>query len=98
MWNCSAFELLGNYPNPFNPSTTIRVRLSADYTGPLEVRIYNTLGQIVRTLRFQAHGKGVYEIVWDGLAEGGGLLSSGVYFYGIELRNTVLIGKMIMLK
>jgi Ca-activated chloride channel family protein len=93
-----AFELLGNYPNPFNPSTTIRVRLSADYTGPLEVRIYNTLGQIVRTLRIQAHGKGVYEIVWEGLAEGGGLLSSGVYFYGIELRNTVLIGKMIMLK
>jgi flagellar hook assembly protein FlgD len=62
------------------------------------VRIYNTLGQLVRILRIQVHGKGIYNIVWDGLGKDGLTLSSGIYIYAIELRNTVLVGKMIMLK
>jgi hypothetical protein len=94
----AAFALLGNYPNPFNPSTTIQIRLNTDYAGQLEVRIYNTLGQLVRILRIQVHGKGIYNIVWDGLGKDGLSLSSGVYFYGIELNNTVLVGKMNLLK
>jgi Ca-activated chloride channel homolog len=92
------FELLGNFPNPFNPSTTIRIRLNSEFVGLLEIRIYNVLGQIVRELHVQVNGKGIYNIVWDGLGQDGRALSSGVYFYGVELNNTVLVGKMNLLK
>lgn len=93
-----AFELLGNYPNPFNPSTTIRVRLNTDYDGLIEVRIYNTLGQLVRVLGLPVHGKGIYNVVWDGLGTDGRPLPSGVYLYGMELHNGVVVGKMNLLK
>jgi Ca-activated chloride channel family protein len=93
-----AFELLGNYPNPFNPSTTIQIRLNTEYTGLLEIRIYNILGQIVRVLYIQVNGSGLYNIMWDGFGMGGSSLSSGIYFYGIELNNTVLVGKMNLMK
>jgi Ca-activated chloride channel family protein len=93
-----AFELLGNYPNPFNPSTTIRIRLNAEYFGVLEIRIYNMLGQLVRILRVRVDGRGEYNIVWDGLGNGGENLGSSVYFYGIQLRSTVLVGKMTLVK
>ncbi len=93
-----AFELLGNYPNPFNPSTTIQFRVNTDFDGTIEVRIYNMLGQIVRVLRLRIHGAGLYSLVWDGRGNNGALLSSGVYFYGIDLKNTVRVGKMNLLK
>lgn len=94
----TAFELLGNYPNPFNPSTTIQLRVNTELNGPLEIRIYNILGQLVRTLQVQVKGKGVYSVVWDGLGDHGVCLSSGVYFYAVEMKNTVLVGKMNLLK
>ena len=84
----STFELLGNYPNPFNPSTTIQIRLKSVYVGQLEIRIYNILGQLVRTLHVFVHGNGIYNIVWDGLSEKGVTLSSGIYFYGVEFNST----------
>lgn len=92
------FELLGNYPNPFNLSTTIRIRLNTEYFGRIEVRIYNMLGQLVQILHIKVNGKGIYNIVWNGLGRNGLALSSGVYFYGIELQNTVFVGKMNLLK
>ncbi|MDP3831692.1 MAG: T9SS type A sorting domain-containing protein, partial [Ignavibacteriaceae bacterium] len=92
------FELLGNYPNPFNPSTTIQIRVNTEFVGQLEIRIYNILGQIVRVLYIQVNGSGLYNIMWDGFGMGGSSLSSGIYFYGIELNNTVLVGKMNLMK
>jgi Ca-activated chloride channel family protein len=92
------FELLGNYPNPFNPSTTIQFRVNTNFNGLLNIRIYNILGQIIRTLHLQIQGNGIYNIVWDGLDDKGISLSSGIYFYGIELNNTVLVGKMTLVK
>ncbi len=92
------FELLGNYPNPFNPSTTLQLRLNTKFSGSISIRIYNNLGQIVRTLHIQVRGNGVYNIVWNGLDENGASLSSGVYFYGVELNNLVLVGKMTLMK
>jgi len=93
-----AFELLGNYPNPFNPTTTIKLRLNTMYTGVITIRIYNTLGQVVRVLTLQANGIGEYEIVWDGLGTNGAALANGMYFYAVDLHNTILVGKMQMLK
>jgi len=92
------FELLGNYPNPFNPATTIQFKVNSNFTGVINVRVYNILGELVRTLRLQVHGTGIYSIVWDGLDEHNALLSSGTYIYAIDLQNTVLVGKMTLLK
>jgi Ca-activated chloride channel family protein len=92
------FELLGNYPNPFNPFTTIQLRVNTNFSGLLDIRIYNILGQIVRTLHLQIRGSGIYNIAWDGLNDNGVSLSSGIYFYGIELQNMILVGKMTLVK
>ena len=92
------FELLGNYPNPFNPSTKILIKLNIEYSGLLEVRINNVLGQIVRVLSVRTHGSGTYEIVWDGRSSSGEFLPTGVYFYAVELRSVLMIGKMIMVR
>jgi Ca-activated chloride channel family protein len=94
----AVFELLGNYPNPFNPSTTIQIRVNTSFVGDLEIRIYNVLGQLVRTLSVRVDGIGTYTVAWDGLGDGGRALSSGVYFYGIEMNSMVLVGKMSLLK
>lgn len=91
-------ELLGNYPNPFNPSTTIQVKVNTNYHGAVDIRIYNILGQIVRTLQLQIRGNGTYDIVWDGLDDKGISLSSGIYIYGIELQDMILMKKMTLLK
>jgi flagellar hook assembly protein FlgD len=64
----------------------------------ISIRIYNILGQIVRTLHLQIRGSGIYNVVWDGLNDNGVSLSSGIYFYGIEWQNMVLVGKMTLVK
>ena len=94
----AAFQLLGNYPNPFNPSTTIQLRVNTNFNGMIDVRIYNLLGQLVRTLHLQIRGNGIYNVVWDGHNEIGMPLSSGIYFYGVDLQNTILVGTMTLLK
>lgn len=67
-------ELLGNYPNPFNPSTTISYRLPADTQVTLE--IFNLLGKRVRTLVDTRQQAGTYQVVFDA-----GSLASGIYLY-----------------
>jgi hypothetical protein len=94
----SAFQLLGNYPNPFNPSTTIKIKLNVNYVGPVEIRICNVLGQVVKILTLDVTGRGIYEIEWDGHLENGIAATSGNYFYVVELENTILVGKMTLLK
>ncbi len=93
-----SFSLLGNYPNPFNSTTKIRVQLNVAVHGFVEIRIYNILGELVRTLRFQANGSGIYSVNWDGHSDSGKLVSAGVYLYAIDCQNTLLVGKMNLLK
>lgn len=76
------FALHQNFPNPFNPDTTIKYDLaeSADVT----LQIYNVLGQVVRTLvASEAQNAGRYQIRWNGMDDRGVPVSSGVYFYQI---------------
>jgi hypothetical protein len=65
---------LGNYPNPFNPSTTISYRLPADTQVTLE--IFNLLGKRVRTLVDTRQQAGTYQVFFDA-----GSLASGIYLY-----------------
>jgi Ca-activated chloride channel homolog len=94
----SSFELLGNYPNPFNPSTTIKVKLNIEHYGAIDIRVYNSLGELVRTLTFTASGQGTYSIAWDGRLNDGSEAASGTYVCVISLDNIVLATKMMLLK
>lgn len=93
-----AVELLGNYPNPFNPSTTIRFRVNTPANQTIFVKIFNSSGQLVRILAVDIHGSGEYEVVWDGKTDNGITAASGTYFYTIDYGPGVLGGKMILLK
>ncbi|RMG25937.1 MAG: T9SS C-terminal target domain-containing protein, partial [Methanobacteriota archaeon] len=76
------FELYVNYPNPFNPTTTIRFdipTLSEMDVVPVALNIYTITGQKVRTLFDGVVEPGVHELVWDGTSDNGRQLSSGVY-------------------
>ena len=77
-----ACRLYDNYPNPFNPTTTIRYRVSCTgSTRRIAIRIYDIMGNEVVTLIDRIQGPGEYTVVWDGRDGRGSDVSSGVYFY-----------------
>jgi len=88
-------NLLGNYPNPFNPETAIQFAL--DRPGDVLMEIYNVLGLKVRTLsgNFSA---GVQELVWDGRDAEGRPAGSGVYFYKLVSDDSHQVRRMLLLK
>lgn len=88
------FELMRNYPNPFNPSTTLRFKVNSNFTGPVFIRIYNTLGQLVKILQIQVTKAGIYEIMWDGTNRSGLIAPSGTYVYVIDFGKHLLAGQM----
>ena len=87
--------LVSNVPNPFNPSTQITYRLGA--SGAVRLRIYNTLGQVVRTLVHEVQPAGRYQVVWEGRDERGVAVASGVYLArliypgGVQTRHLLLV-------
>jgi len=89
-------QLKGNYPNPFNPSTTIAYSLKE--SGKVEIGIYNLKGQLVRTLVNEAKAAGNHIAVFDGLDNHGMNLGSGVYLYRMKAGDYTKSQKMIMLK
>jgi|GEM_PF-5311056 len=97
------YELLGNYPNPFNPSTTIKYALP--YSSDVELTIYDITGKVITTLNRNGQSAGYQNIVWNGNSQQGSRVSSGVYFYrfkatSIDGSNKVFekTAKMLMLK
>ena len=85
-----------NFPNPFNPSTTVSYSLAK--SGNATLRIYNTKGQLVKTLVSGGQKAGQNKIVWDGLNDSGKPVSSGLYFYKLDAPNYTSTRKMLMLK
>ena len=71
--------LFDNYPDPFNPSTTIRYALSED--AHVTIKVYNMLGQLIGTLVDEVQTAGEKAVVWNGRYEGGSSVSSGIYVY-----------------
>ena len=90
------FELLGNYPNPFNPTT--KIRFSNDKTSNVELNVYSVNGALVATLLNKQLNTGTYDISWNGRGTGNKILPSGMYLYEIKSDNRVLQGKMLFLK
>ncbi len=91
-----ATELQGNYPNPFNPETTIRY--SVKETVPVSIEVYNLKGQLVRTLVNEVKTAGNYSVVWNGRDSHNQPVSSGVYFYKMNAGKYSNTKKMIMMK
>ncbi len=87
----SKFALYNNYPNPFNPTTTIKYEIPK--TVNVSLKIYDLLGREVRTLINQEQKPGFYEIPF-----GSSELSSGIYFYVLRAGNFMQTKKMILLK
>ena len=91
------FKLEGNYPNPFNPTTTIKYALKEDVK--VSLKIYNTLGQEVRTLVNENQNKGYKEIMWDGKNNQGSVVPSGIYMYRLVAGSSfVKSNKMMLVK
>jgi hypothetical protein len=90
------YALHPNFPNPFNPSTTIKYDLKE--AGKVSLKIYNVLGQEVRTLVSGAHTAGFKSVVWDGRNNAGQAVSSGIYVYRLETSGFVKSRKMMLIK
>ena len=86
----ASFELLNNYPNPFNPSTTIGFNVS-DHSN-IRITVYDVLGRKVSTLTDQPYASGSHKITWDASA-----MSSGQYFYRMEANGKLVGAKAMML-
>ncbi len=78
----TTFELKQNYPNPFNPSTTINFRLPSDER--VVLKVYNSRGQLVKTLIDRNYSSGSHSVSWDGTNDRGKSVASGVYIYRIK--------------
>jgi hypothetical protein len=94
--NPAETALQGNYPNPFNPSTTIRYALSQDSW--VSLKVFNTLGQEVATLVNEFQHAGSMAAVWNGRNEYGATVASGIYIYRLTTDNVVLSEKMLFMK
>jgi hypothetical protein len=90
------YELMPNYPNPFNPETTIGFALPA--SSQVELTIYNVLGQQVVTLIHDEYPAGVHQVIWSGMDGEGRAVASGVYLYRLTAAGNVMTRKMMLLK
>jgi hypothetical protein len=95
------FALSQNYPNPFNPTTAIRFKVEGQRLKvpvPTTLKIYNVLGEEVRTLVNEKKFPGDHTVQWDGKNDKGEQLASGVYFYELKVGEYTSAKKMVLLK
>ena len=86
-----SYKLNQNFPNPFNPSTTINYSIPKESI--VTLKIYNILGQEVKTLVSESKAPGNYNVRFNASE-----LSSGVYFYSLKAGNYYQVKKMMLLK
>ncbi len=89
--NPSVFSLEQNYPNPFNPST--KIKWQTPISGHQTLKVYDVLCNEVATLVNEEKPAGVYEVVFDARN-----LSSGIYFYKLQVAEFILAKKMTLIK
>jgi Ca-activated chloride channel homolog len=90
------FTLFDNFPNPFNPTTTIAFELPL--TSFVSLKVYNVLGQAITTLVHEKMNRGYHSIQWEGINSSGTQLSSGIYIYELCVNDFVARKKMLMVK
>ncbi len=94
--NALRTELLGNYPNPFNPTTTIAYSIAKQMH--VAIDIYNIKGQLVKSLVNQIVQPGNHTIEWDGFNSKGKECASGLYFYKLKADSKTTIKKALLIK
>ena len=90
------FSLSQNYPNPVTRSTTIKYGLPQETD--VDIRVFNSAGQQIRTLVKENQDPGYYKVNWDLRGVSGDQMPSGVYFYRIRAGNFVQTRKMVILR
>jgi formylglycine-generating enzyme required for sulfatase activity len=90
-----AFSLGQNYPNPFNPSTVIPFTLSKP--GMVTLSIFNSAGQLVKTLVNARREKGNHTVVWKGEVATGNIAGAGLYLYQLKMDGKDITRKMLLL-
>jgi hypothetical protein len=89
---------ISNFPNPFNPSTTIKYELPVNIENPV-IEIYNIKGQKVETLVEEFSESSNHSVIWDGNDDTGKSVASGVYFYKLKVNGKdKAVKKMLLLK
>jgi len=92
----ASFRLAANYPNPFNPSTTIK--FAVPRTGPVNLDVYDLAGRHVRTLISGELAANEYTVIWDGRSDNGRQVSSGSYYYRLTANGFDQTQKMMLIK
>ncbi|MBD3386736.1 T9SS type A sorting domain-containing protein [candidate division KSB1 bacterium] len=90
------YALEQNFPNPFNPETTIKYKVKE--AGIVNISIYNMAGQLVRTLVNRQMKPGSYDLVWNAKDNNGQHVSSGTYFYRMQANNFSKVQRMQLLR
>ena len=94
--NSPAVATLSNYPNPFNPSTTIQYLLPS--TQNVALAVFDVSGRLVRALEVGARTKGMHHAVWNGRDDRGNAVASGVYYVRLAGADKTLTRKIVLLK
>ena len=89
-------ELIGNYPNPFNPSTTFEYALAVP-AGSVEIAIYNITGQRVNSLLNHSQPAGYYDFTWNATNGSGRQIASGIYFYQLRVDSKLIETRRMLL-
>ncbi|MBL8028677.1 MAG: DNRLRE domain-containing protein, partial [Fibrobacteres bacterium] len=97
------FTLEQNYPNPFNPTTVIKYSVPGKYSTAkkqaVSLNVYDIKGRLVKTLSSEDKLPGAYTVFWNGKANNGRLIASGIYFYRIDVAGRYSkIRKMVVVK
>ncbi len=92
----SSFALMGNYPNPFNPSTMIQYQIPE--SAPVKLVVYDITGRKVRTLINSVQTAGEHRVLWDARDGAGRSLASGVYFYRLTAGSHKAMAKMLLMR
>ena len=89
-------DLIGNFPNPFNPSTTIKFQISENQN--VKLQIYNLMGKLIKTLVDSEQNVGNHSVIWNGKDDFGQNVASGLYIYKLQAGSFVKMYKLNLLK
>lgn len=92
------FKLHPNYPNPFNPETTISYDVPTAGNTLVTLRVFDIIGREIKTLVHEPHSAGSYQVRWDARDNAGNSVSSGVYFYRLEADKFSTTKKMLLIR
>lgn len=90
------FKLNQNFPNPFNPTTTIKYSIGK--ASEVKMTVFDILGKKVKTLVNETQAPGTYQVTWDGTNALDQKVGTGIYFYKLETKDNSQINKMLLIK